>query len=54
MVLAETDKGVPVFAIPRDLPGATVYEGRNSATFGLRNGRTWTCASRVGGCRKII
>ena len=26
------------FAVPRDVPNLTVYEGRNSATFGLRNG----------------
>lgn len=36
--LAETDKGVTVFAVPRDAPGVRIYEGANSATFGLRNG----------------
>lgn len=36
--LAETDKGVTVFAVPRDAKGVRVYEGPNSATFGLRNG----------------
>lgn len=36
--LAETDKGVTVFAVPRDAAGVRVYEGANSATFGLRNG----------------
>lgn len=38
IILAETDVGVSVFAIPRDAPGLTMYEGSNSATFGLRNG----------------
>lgn len=38
VILAETPVGVSAFAVPRDLPGITVYEGRNSATFGLRNG----------------
>lgn len=38
IILAETDVGVSVFAIPRDTPGLTMYEGSNSATFGLRNG----------------
>lgn len=36
--LAETDRGVTVFAVPRDAAGVRVYEGANSATFGLRNG----------------
>lgn len=38
IILAETQTGVSVFAVPRDLPGITIYEGSNSATFGLRNG----------------
>lgn len=38
ILLAETEKGVSVFAMPRDIPNITVYQGRNSATFGLRNG----------------
>ncbi|MBA4790703.1 MAG: acyl-CoA dehydrogenase family protein [Rhizobiales bacterium] len=38
IILAETDKGVSVFAVPRDAKGVSIYEGRNSATFGLRNG----------------
>lgn len=38
IILAETDKGVSVFAVPRDASGLSIYEGANSATFGLRNG----------------
>lgn len=38
IMLAETAQGVSVFAVPRDTPGLTVYQGHNSATFGLRNG----------------
>ncbi|MFG1427117.1 acyl-CoA dehydrogenase family protein [Roseixanthobacter glucoisosaccharinicivorans] len=38
VILAETDKGVSVFAVPRDAKGLSIYEGKNSATFGLRNG----------------
>ncbi len=38
IILAQTDVGVSVFAVPRDTPGIKVYEGDNSATFGLRNG----------------
>lgn len=38
VILAETDVGVSVFAVPGDAPGLTRYEGENSATFGLRNG----------------
>ena len=38
VILAETPVGVSAFAVPRDVPNLTVYEGRNSATFGLRNG----------------
>lgn len=38
VILAETEAGVSVFAVPRDAPNLSAYEGRNSATFGLRNG----------------
>jgi alkylation response protein AidB-like acyl-CoA dehydrogenase len=38
VILAETPVGVSAFAVPRDTPDLTVYEGSNSATFGLRNG----------------
>jgi acyl-CoA dehydrogenase len=38
VTLAETEKGVTVFAVPREASGVRVYEGANSATFGLRNG----------------
>lgn len=38
VILAETEVGVTVFAVPRDAKGIRVYEGHNSATFGLRNG----------------
>jgi acyl-CoA dehydrogenase len=38
VILAETPQGVSAFAVPRDTPKLTVYEGSNSATFGLRNG----------------
>ena len=38
VILAETPVGVSAFAVPRDTPGLDVYEGGNSATFGLRNG----------------
>ncbi|MFG1230031.1 acyl-CoA dehydrogenase family protein [Xanthobacter wiegelii] len=38
VILAQTEAGVSVFAVPRDAPGVHVYEGGNSATFGLRNG----------------
>jgi alkylation response protein AidB-like acyl-CoA dehydrogenase len=38
LVLAQTANGVSTFAVPRDTPGMTLYEGSNSATFGLRNG----------------
>lgn len=38
VTLAETEAGVTVFAVPRDAAGVSIYEGRNSATFGLRNG----------------
>ncbi|MGF7159113.1 alkylation response protein AidB-like acyl-CoA dehydrogenase [Rhodoligotrophos appendicifer] len=38
IILAQTDVGVSVFAVPRDAKGVSIYEGENSATFGLRNG----------------
>lgn len=38
IILAETDAGVSVFAVPRDTPGLSTYIGAESATFGLRNG----------------
>jgi acyl-CoA dehydrogenase len=38
VILAETEKGVTAFAVPRDTPGARTYESGSSATFGLRNG----------------
>ncbi|MGU3494800.1 acyl-CoA dehydrogenase family protein [Xanthobacteraceae bacterium A53D] len=38
VILAETEKGVSVFALPRDATGVSICEGVNSATFGLRNG----------------
>lgn len=38
IILAETEKGVSVFAVPRDAKGVAAYKGPNSATFGLRNG----------------
>lgn len=38
VILAETPQGVSAFAVPRDTPRLSVYQGANSATFGLRNG----------------
>lgn len=38
IILAQTEAGVTVFAVPHDTPGLSRYEGENSATFGLRNG----------------
>lgn len=38
ITLAETPVGVSVFAVPRSTRGVSIYEGENSATFGLRNG----------------
>jgi acyl-CoA dehydrogenase len=38
IILAETENGVSVFAVPRDAKGVAAYKGPNSATFGLRNG----------------
>lgn len=38
ILLAETNKGVSIFAVDRNLPGITIDIGENSQTFGLRNG----------------
>jgi alkylation response protein AidB-like acyl-CoA dehydrogenase len=38
IILAQTDLGVSVFAVPRELPGLQTVETDHSATFGLRNG----------------
>jgi alkylation response protein AidB-like acyl-CoA dehydrogenase len=38
IVLAQTEIGVSVFAVPADTRGVSTYIGKNSATFGLRNG----------------
>lgn len=38
VLLAETEKGVSVFAVTEDMPGIEKYIGEHSATFGLRNG----------------
>lgn len=38
VMLAETEVGVSVFAVPAGLPGCEPYVGEFSATFGLRNG----------------
>ena len=38
VILAETEQGVSAFAVPRETTHLSLYEGRNSATFGLRNG----------------
>ncbi|MBV8508918.1 MAG: acyl-CoA dehydrogenase family protein [Xanthobacteraceae bacterium] len=38
VILAETEIGVSAFAVPRNTANLSIYEGRNSATFGLRNG----------------
>lgn len=38
ILLAETEKGVSIFAVDRSLPGITTEIGENSQTFGLRNG----------------
>jgi alkylation response protein AidB-like acyl-CoA dehydrogenase len=38
IILAETNEGVSVFAVPKDLPRLSTYVGETSATFGLRNG----------------
>lgn len=38
ILLAETEKGVSIFAVDRDLPGITMAVGEYSETIGLRNG----------------
>ncbi len=38
ILLAETEKGVSIFAVDRSLPGITTEIGENSQTIGLRNG----------------
>lgn len=38
ILLAETEKGVSIFAVDRSLPGITTEIGDNSQTIGLRNG----------------
>jgi alkylation response protein AidB-like acyl-CoA dehydrogenase len=38
ILLAETDRGVSIFAVDRNLPGITIDIGENSQPFGLRNG----------------
>lgn len=38
IILAQTPVGVSAFAVPADAKGVSSYIGRNSATFGLRNG----------------
>ncbi len=38
IILAQTENGVSVFAVPREAEGVSIYKGPNSATFGLRNG----------------
>lgn len=38
IVLAEAERGVSAFAVPLKTDGIEIYEGRNSTTFGLRNG----------------
>jgi alkylation response protein AidB-like acyl-CoA dehydrogenase len=38
IILAQTDDGLGVFAVPRDTPGVSTYVSDRSETFGLRNG----------------
>jgi alkylation response protein AidB-like acyl-CoA dehydrogenase len=38
IILAQTQVGVSAFAVPADASGVSTYVGKNSATFGLRNG----------------
>jgi len=38
VILAETERGVTVFLVPRDTPGVGIHQGHSTATFGLRNG----------------
>jgi alkylation response protein AidB-like acyl-CoA dehydrogenase len=38
IILAQSDAGISAFAVPADAKGVSSYLGKNSATFGLRNG----------------
>ena len=38
IILAQTDEGLGVFAVPRDAPGVSTFVSDRSETFGLRNG----------------
>ncbi|MEJ8850887.1 acyl-CoA dehydrogenase family protein [Variovorax rhizosphaerae] len=38
IILAQTDEGLGVFAVPRDTPGVSTFASDRSETFGLRNG----------------
>jgi alkylation response protein AidB-like acyl-CoA dehydrogenase len=38
IILAQTDQGLGVFAVPRDAEGVSTYVSDRSETFGLRNG----------------
>ena len=38
VILAETERGITSFLVPRDAPGVTTRLGEHAATFGLRNG----------------
>ena len=38
IILAQSDAGISAFAVPADTQGVSSYLGKNSATFGLRNG----------------
>ncbi|QRP43306.1 acyl-CoA dehydrogenase family protein [Amycolatopsis sp. FDAARGOS 1241] len=38
VVLAQTSVGVSTFAVAKDTPGVSSYEGQDAETFGLRNG----------------
>lgn len=38
IILAQTDEGLGVFAVPREVPGVSTFVSDRSETFGLRNG----------------
>jgi alkylation response protein AidB-like acyl-CoA dehydrogenase len=38
VILAETERGVSSFVVPRETPGVSTALGKGAATFGLRNG----------------
>ncbi|ATA55543.1 acyl-CoA dehydrogenase [Variovorax boronicumulans] len=38
IILAQTEKGLGVFAVPREIPGVSTFVGERSETFGGRNG----------------